>query len=680
MTWGGNPFKPILVGDDATTLSPRRSFSQWHQVVEGTADPWSDADLAAARLVGDTVSDVIIQFRSVRILLAEDQLSQVRQQVEQSDQPVIIADAAGNILKLNAAVAALLPDTVTQPRSVAELLPLFPNSDEIERHLEDLVVNRRAWRGEVVVTGTDGAMTPLLVRADPVFTALDRTVGFVLLLTDLTERKAAEASRRGFQESVIKQRPVMSGKLNSRADLLFRNVLSTIVENAQLAALEIADRVDPARMPQMLEALRASVARTAEVLQYLVWHATRRGEGRWRENPDVSNAPDSDVGRLTTVLDGYRAVPDSPKVLQAVSARLAMRLVPGNTRGAATSFAQGSCAMKTGWRSLPPIGDPLMARPVFPFAAIVGQDDMKLAILIAAVDRGIGGVLVFGDRGTGKSTAVRALAALLPPIRVVESCRYGCDPATPGAWCPDCLAAPAKRKSATAAVPVVDLPLGATEDRVLGALDLERALTGTKVFEPGLLARANRGFLYIDEVNLLEDHLVDLLLDVAASGENVVEREGLSIRHPARFVLIGTGNPEEGELRPQLLDRFGLSVEVRTPTDLATRIDVIRRRDSFERDPMAFAETWKKPQDKLRRRIVDARSGLPVRRSLGLRAGTRGTTVHGAWYRRPARGTDADPRRAGGREPRWRYRRWRNAPAPDRADGSRASTAPQSAG
>ncbi len=251
-----------------------------------------------------------------------------------------------------------------------------------------------------------------------------------------------------------------------------------------------------------------------------------------------------------------------------------------------------------------------MARPVFPFAAIVGQEDMKLAILVAAVDRGIGGVLVFGDRGTGKSTTVRALAALLPPMKVVEGCRYGCDPATPDGWCADCAAATSRRKSMTAPVPVVDLPLGATEDRVVGALDLERALTGAKVFEPGLLARANRGFLYIDEVNLLEDHLVDLLLDVAASGENVVEREGLSIRHPARFVLVGSGNPEEGELRPQLLDRFGLSVEVRTPTDLATRIDVIRRRDTFDRDPLAFAETWKKPQDKLRRRIVEARSRL----------------------------------------------------------------------
>ena len=177
-------------------------------------------------------------------------------------------------------------------------------------------------------------------------------------------------------------------------------------------------------------------------------------------------------------------------------------------------------------------------------------------------------MLVFGDRGTGKSTAVRALAALLPPMRALVGCRYGCDPADASARCEDCAALKAKAKPKThlVPVPVVDLPLGATEDRVVGALDLERALTqGVKAFEPGLLARAHRGFLYIDEVNLLEDHLVDLLIDVAASGENVVEREGLSVRHPARFVLVGSGNPEEGELRPQLLDRFGLSVEVRTP-------------------------------------------------------------------------------------------------------------------
>ncbi|PPQ34708.1 magnesium chelatase ATPase subunit I [Rhodopila globiformis] len=250
-----------------------------------------------------------------------------------------------------------------------------------------------------------------------------------------------------------------------------------------------------------------------------------------------------------------------------------------------------------------------MTRPVFPFAAIVGQDDMKLAILMAAVDQGIGGVLAFGDRGTGKSTTIRALAALLPPMKVMQGCRYHCDPASPDTWCADCRAL-GKGKTVTVPVPVVDLPLGATEDRVVGALDLERALTGAKVFEPGLLARANRGFLYIDECNLLEDHLVDLLLDVAASGENVVEREGLSIRHPARFVLIGSGNPEEGELRPQLIDRFGLSVEVRTPQDLPTRMEVIRRRDAFERDPAGFLETWKKAQDKTRKRIVEGRNRL----------------------------------------------------------------------
>ena len=226
-------------------------------------------------------------------------------------------------------------------------------------------------------------------------------------------------------------------------------------------------------------------------------------------------------------------------------------------------------------------------RNYFPFSAIVGQAEMKLALLIAAVDPMIGGVMVFGDRGTGKSTAVRALAALLPPMLVVDGCRFNCDPALPPG-CPDCIARGGRRRSVMAAVPFVDLPLGATEDRVVGALDLERALTkGEKHFEPGLLARAHRGFLYIDEVNLLEDNIVDLLLDVAASGENVVEREGLSVRHNARFVLVGSGNPEEGELRPQLLDRFGLSVEVRTPDRLADRIEVVKRRDAYERDPAA---------------------------------------------------------------------------------------------
>jgi magnesium chelatase subunit I len=246
----------------------------------------------------------------------------------------------------------------------------------------------------------------------------------------------------------------------------------------------------------------------------------------------------------------------------------------------------------------------------YPFSAIAGQDELKLALLLTAVDPSIGGLLAFGDRGTGKSTAVRALADLLPRMRAVAGCRYHCDPDQPAALCGECRAR-RPLKSHWIAVPVVDLPLGATEDRVVGALDLERALTrGEKSFEPGLLAQANRGYLYIDEVNLLEDHLVDLLLDVAASGENVVEREGLSVRHPARFVLVGSGNPEEGELRPQLLDRFGLSVEVRTPSEVATWIEIVKRRDAFERDPGKFAAEWENEEARIRRRIAAARKRL----------------------------------------------------------------------
>ena len=246
----------------------------------------------------------------------------------------------------------------------------------------------------------------------------------------------------------------------------------------------------------------------------------------------------------------------------------------------------------------------------YPFSALVGQDEMRLALQIVAVDPGVGGVLILGHRGTGKSTAVRGLPALLPRIAMVEGCRYGCDPEGAGGLCDDCRARdarPARRRP----VPVVDLPLGATEDRVVGTLDLERALTaGVRAFEPGLLAQAHRGFLYVDEVNLLEDHLVDLLLDVAASGENLVEREGLSVRHPARFVLVGSGNPEEGELRPQLLDRFGLSVEVTTPTVLEERVEVIRRRDAFDRDPEAFARRWKSQDGRIRAGLERARARI----------------------------------------------------------------------
>lgn len=246
-----------------------------------------------------------------------------------------------------------------------------------------------------------------------------------------------------------------------------------------------------------------------------------------------------------------------------------------------------------------------MAR--FPFSAIVGQDEMKLALLIAAVDPSIGGVMVFGDRGTGKSTAARALASLLPPILVMDGCRYGCSPQAPHNCPGPCESTRASKRP----VPFVDLPLGATEDRVLGSLDLERALrTGEKTFEPGLLARAHRGFLYIDEINLLEDHLVDLLLDVSASGENVVEREGLSVRHKAKFVLIGSGNPEEGELRPQLLDRFGLSVEVRTPREIESRVEIMRRCAAHDADSEAFAALWAEEDEKVLQQIARGQKKL----------------------------------------------------------------------
>ena len=251
------------------------------------------------------------------------------------------------------------------------------------------------------------------------------------------------------------------------------------------------------------------------------------------------------------------------------------------------------------------------SRAVYPFSAIVGQEEMTRALLLACVDPGIGGVLALGDRGTGKSTAVRALAGLLPPIEAVAGCPYRCDPASDPGGCPCCAERVGARLAQSVTVPMVDLPLGTTEDRLVGALDLERALAdGVKRFEPGLLARAHRGFLYVDEVNLLEDHLVDLLLDVAASGENLVEREGLSVRHPARFVLVGSGNPEEGDLRPQLLDRFGLSVEVATPSLLADRVEVLRRRDGFDRDPNGFVERWAASERALSERIVSGRERL----------------------------------------------------------------------
>jgi magnesium chelatase subunit D len=252
--------------------------------------------------------------------------------------------------------------------------------------------------------------------------------------------------------------------------------------------------------------------------------------------------------------------------------------------------------------------------PVYPFSAIVGQEEMKLALLLNVIDHSIGGVLIMGHRGTGKSTAVRALADLLPKIQRVRDCLYGCDPADEANLCDDCfarLSSGEKLARELAPVRVADLPLGATEDRVCGTINIERALKeGVKAFEPGLLARANRGFLYIDEVNLLEDHLIDLLLDVSVTGRNVVEREGISLEHPARFVLVGSGNPEEGELRPQLLDRFGLHVEVKTAIDMDERVSIVERREAFERDAELFCAQMEKEQESLRRRLTRARKNL----------------------------------------------------------------------
>ena len=250
----------------------------------------------------------------------------------------------------------------------------------------------------------------------------------------------------------------------------------------------------------------------------------------------------------------------------------------------------------------------------YPFTAIFEQEEMKLGLVLSVIDPRIGGVLIMGHRGTAKTTAVRALAEVLPPQKRVRGCTYGCDPDDQPSLCSDCSVRLEKGKRLTterSPIRVVELPLGATEDRVCGSLDIERALHGTQAFAPGLLARAHRGFLYIDEVNLLEDHLVDLLLDVAASGRNVVEREGLSLQHPARFVLIGSANPEEGDLRPQLQDRFGLYVRVETIADAARRTEIIRRCEQFDRDAAAFHRAMAPGQARLRRRIVRARGSLP---------------------------------------------------------------------
>ena len=263
-------------------------------------------------------------------------------------------------------------------------------------------------------------------------------------------------------------------------------------------------------------------------------------------------------------------------------------------------------------------------RPVFPFTAIIGQEEMKLALILNVIDPRIGGVMIMGDRGTGKSTTIRAVADLLPEIEVVAGDAFNSsltDFELMSEEVKTVVLDNGQLEPAYKKVPMVDLPLGATEDRVCGTIDIEKALTeGVKAFEPGLLVKANRGILYVDEVNLLDDHLVDILLDSAASGWNTVEREGISIRHPARFVLVGSGNPEEGELRPQLLDRFGMHAEIRTVRDPETRVQIVEQRSNFDSDPDAALKEWNTAQLALKKKIVDAQKRLPdVKLSMELR-------------------------------------------------------------
>ena len=253
--------------------------------------------------------------------------------------------------------------------------------------------------------------------------------------------------------------------------------------------------------------------------------------------------------------------------------------------------------------------------PIFPFTAIVGQEEMKLSLQLNVIDPKIGGVIIMGDRGTGKSTTIRAIADLLPEIEIVKDDPFNSHLTDPELMSTDVLNLikdDVALEKDFIKIPMVDLPLGATEDRVCGTIDIEKALTeGIKAFEPGLLAKANRGILYVDEVNLLDDHLVDILLDSAASGWNTVEREGISIRHPARFVLVGSGNPEEGELRPQLLDRFGMHAEIRTVREPVLRVQIVEERTSFDRDPQEWIDTYKDQQNELRESLISAKNILP---------------------------------------------------------------------
>lgn len=284
VTWGGDPLSPFVIGSDPTDLSPRRSFAQWHQVVEGTSEPWTPADLAAARLIGESVSDIVLQFRAVRTLIAQDQLDQFSRHVRISEQPVIIADTDGKILLMNEAFASLLPMDHGSIPCLDDLAAVFERPDEFTSHVRDLIGHHRPWRGEVLLRGGSNREKPLLVRADPVQPARDRVLGFVLIFSDITDRKAAEAARSRFQEGIIQSHRINSVRLDSKADLVYQNLLSSVVENAQLAALEITYGVETGRIAEMLESVRNSTLRTAEVLEHLIWHSSRTSGGEKPKN------------------------------------------------------------------------------------------------------------------------------------------------------------------------------------------------------------------------------------------------------------------------------------------------------------------------------------------------------------------------------------------------------------
>jgi len=275
VTWGGDPEKPFVIGSDPRDLSPRRSFAQWHQQVEGTSDPWTPTDIAAARLIGQTVADIVLQFRAVRTLIAQDQLEQFSSHVRISEQPVIIADIKGKILLVNDAFRMLLPDSHPPLHVLRDLANAFRQPESFLWYLDELLRHRRPWRGELLLRDEGNREKPLMLRADPVQPAPDRVLGFVLIFSDITDRKAAEVARSRFQEGILASHRINSVRLDTKTDLVYQNLLASVVENAQLAALEITYGVETGRIAEMLESVRNSTLRTAEVLEQLIWHASR---------------------------------------------------------------------------------------------------------------------------------------------------------------------------------------------------------------------------------------------------------------------------------------------------------------------------------------------------------------------------------------------------------------------